>query len=312
MAHRWHQPRLLRAAMTVTLMALTTGCASCKTVEEEKPEPATLDSVREACKVEDRGHGAFVLAYFEALGRGDSAAANAMLTDYARNEIALQHESFDRYVAKSKTLIAAEGPARIEFAYPWKLRYSDGAPMDNGEFFAVRLNEQFRFVVFIVDEGGKLRIDNLLVKANTRLFVFDRIVPAFGLQLDTPQMAFYAYHYGAIFGEHIRNVLDNVIGDPMSDKERMAYLRLCSTKQWIDAIKKLPEYRGDMLGFLNTGKSALADFGEPISVGFGEKDLDIEITKKHPPVPSKVRYNFIREHGVFRIVSEGIVYEPAR
>lgn len=177
--------------------------------------------------------------------------------------------------------------------------------MDKGDFYEVWVGTDHRFLFFLVDGANNtLRIDNVLANPRTRVFVFERITPAIGMLLEDTQIAFMAYYYGAIFGEHPASVLAERKGPEATDKERLAWLRLCSTQTWIDSIKNDPDARGNVLTFLKTGKEKLSTFSEPISVARDEYSYTFSITPIGRSQPSQMKYVFVRDHGVYKINDE--------
>lgn len=311
------------AVMAVMLLAGAScnGNGNGKRPEPVVPEEGTGN--RADYLVPDRGHWALVNKFLDACAGGDAAAAEACLSPWAVSEIGIQYRgdgdlekrsAMRSYVgaaaATLKSFPGRDRPEGIDRPY----RRPEDSSGDFLEVVLIRKNPAaLKFLAFyMVDDpaAGGLVIDNILTRDPLEA---PSSAPAINPSMPTPAHAWVVYYDAVFMGRHPFHT--PLASDPLLPLSvRLAYLRAVCSPAFMNNIVTMPEFGGNVGGFIAYGEKQFREvYGNPIVNG-GQKPGEFYVTLPARKSNDVALYHLmvaVRQHGQWRLHhQEEVDYVP--
>ncbi len=300
------------------LLTVFSGCTPGKEDGRSDPLIPTLpppEDPRLSSIVPDRGHSSLVTRFFAAARAGDADLISNCLSAYALEEINVQYRSIatgdnadvkgiESYARACKNLLVVYQYTGISknFSDPWQ------QPGDRGHYMEIHMIRKDAVTgrvlgfYFEPNSAGELRIDNIVTQEP---FQIGTSAPAIGPTIATHYDAYRVYFHGAVLAE--QPLHEPLPGEPPLDTaHRLAFLRAVSTRGFLDRIRRDPEFKGSVVGFLDAGAHVFRNDLRFASTHNRYNDsfffVEFEYVNKKPGSrPIYHRLDMVRLHGQFRL-----------
>ena len=288
---------------------------------KNSPEVKAEPDPREALRVKDQGQTRVAKALVAALKRGDLSSLRTMLTRHASLEVqalygdprdALSDAELSAWVRATNERCRLDGVLRLSESFPHPYQRTT----DRG-FFVELQTDNDRIGLYLEREDGTLKVDNILGQATWK---GRASAPALGWANSHPSKSFASYYFASTLGvlpttSRLSRLYNRVgeAGDSedlskleLSDAEKLAYLRQCSTRAFIKRIQDNPAAKRDVLTFLRLQEGHMRRHKMPV-LQFDEAQPQTFEMTIHPVDANRkaftARFDCKRVHGQWKLDS---------